>query len=721
MTFLNEILLLGMAAMAVPLILHLIRRRLYQVVPWGAMHLLAAAVSKRTRSFRLEQLLLVAVRMAILGLLAAAMARPALESLGGAAGALRGQRAVAVVVDASYSLEFGGAKDRVRAAAESIAASLDGGDTIAIVAAATTPRVVLPFTSHGAVHERGEFGAALESIQITGSAQLAEAISEARSLLARADAANREIFVISDSQAINWLPDRRAALREILAALHRDPRGARIAWVTSGGDTDAAGASDLHQPFLGGVRLTEGFYAARESIEVRVGVVPRRPIDGGRVTLGVDGVEFATAETGTLDGAEREVIFRPQFETAGSHWLEARLDGVVGRPDTRSFGALVTRERMPVLIVDGAPRAERLKSAVGYLQLALDPYAGRRSVFDVRVARADGLTPSALDGVSVVVLANVRSFEQEIVAALEGFVVAGGGLVVFCGDRVDPDRYNTVLFRDGKGLLPAELLVEPPPAQSDEGRDGAAGIEIPADDRFGALGDDAFRGVRTTRWLRTRLSDSAAESRVLLGLSNGDPLLIERRLGRGRVVLCTTSATDDWSNLPLRPIFLPFIQDLVLSLGSGVSSSRTLAPGEAIELPLSKDLVDSQVTLRLPDGREVRGMAFLRGTTALFEYRDTSVPGLYVATVDGEESEYFAVTAAREESDLTPFDSSDVRSFLRDFDVELVSGADGVEEYLRQQRYGVEIWTPLVALVLTLAILELLLARWIERVRRSTS
>ena len=92
----------------------------------------------------------------------------------------------------------------------------------------------------------------------------------------------------------------------------------------------------------------------------------------------------------------------------------------------------------------------------------------------------------------------------------------------------------------------------------------------------------------------------------------------------------------------------------------------------------------------------------------------------YIGSVVSEDPEHFAVTTTREESDLTALETSEVRRFLGEFGVELVVGVDGVEDFLRQQRYGVEVWKPLVAIVLLLAFFELFLVRWIERGRGST-
>ena len=78
MTFLNAILLFGAAATLIPLIIHLLNRRRFRVVRWGAMQFLDAALQTNRRRIQWQQIALLALRMAIPIFLAVAMARPVL-------------------------------------------------------------------------------------------------------------------------------------------------------------------------------------------------------------------------------------------------------------------------------------------------------------------------------------------------------------------------------------------------------------------------------------------------------------------------------------------------------------------------------------------------------------------------------------------------------------------------------------------------------------------
>src|SRR5258708_28265970 len=81
MTFLNAALIAGMAAVAIPIIIHLFHRSKFKIVPWGAMHLLEAVLRKNTKPLKLEQLILLLIRCSIPVALALCLARPVLPAL----------------------------------------------------------------------------------------------------------------------------------------------------------------------------------------------------------------------------------------------------------------------------------------------------------------------------------------------------------------------------------------------------------------------------------------------------------------------------------------------------------------------------------------------------------------------------------------------------------------------------------------------------------------
>src|SRR5438874_11731540 len=135
MSFLNPIMLAGLAAISVPIIIHLLNRRKFQKVVWAAMRFLKISVEQNQRRMRIEDLILLAVRCLLLALLALALARPAL--LSNTSDRLGQSKATAIILlDNSYSMGVSdGAQtrfDKARRAGGQVLDSLPAGSAAAV-------------------------------------------------------------------------------------------------------------------------------------------------------------------------------------------------------------------------------------------------------------------------------------------------------------------------------------------------------------------------------------------------------------------------------------------------------------------------------------------------------------------------------------------------------------------------------------------------------------
>ena len=81
--------------------------------------------------------------------------------------------------------------------------------------------------------------------------------------------------------------------------------------------------------------------------------------------------------------------------------------------------------------------------------------------------------------------------------------------------------------------------------------------------------------------------EPAADDRVLMSLETGSPLLIERSLGSGRVLLFTSSLSREWNDLPLQPVFVPFVAGIADHLLGGAGFSSEAALGSTLALRAS--------------------------------------------------------------------------------------------------------------------------------------
>jgi hypothetical protein len=258
----------------------------------------------------------------------------------------------------------------------------------------------------------------------------------------------------------------------------------------------------------------------------------------------------------------------------------------------------------------------------------------------------------------VVGLATVGQLPDAKRAALDSFVRRGGGLLIAVGDNVDADRLNRALA----GLLPQELRgatsAAPPGSGEVALRIGRVDHEHPA--LAGISADAKGGGLRQARFHRVfRLSPTAqADRRTLLWYDDGSPALVESRREQGRILLFTSTLDRDWTDLPIRPGYLPLVQQLVryLSRVSLEESRRSVEVGARETVPLPPTL--RQLRLLGPGGGE---QSWSRRKLA--DKRELAIPveapGFYQLSASGLdgvmrplERESFAANVDARESDL---------------------------------------------------------------------
>src|SRR3982751_2888843 len=141
---------LGAAAVSVPIIIHLLNKRKFERVVWGAMRFLNISVEQNQRRLQIEDLLLLLLRCLLLLLLGLALARPTIKSFGGGTGWFGSAKVSAVVLlDNSYSMSAtDGAKSRfelAKDAADQAIASLPTGSSVCVLFASDyTPTGPIP-------------------------------------------------------------------------------------------------------------------------------------------------------------------------------------------------------------------------------------------------------------------------------------------------------------------------------------------------------------------------------------------------------------------------------------------------------------------------------------------------------------------------------------------------------------------------------------------------
>ena len=722
MTFLNFALLGGVAALGIPIIIHLFHKSRFQVVKWGAMHLLETVIRTNQRRIRLEQLILLIIRAAIPAILALVMARPVWKG----AQALLGEAKTSTVVllDNSYSMEASRAGQSnftvARDEATRIVNNLRRGSDVQVILMGEGGSTLLDVPTYD-LPRAGKEISQLEAGY--GAATVPAALGFAAATFEQMHESTRNLVVLTDFQRVSFEAHEDAILGQALDRLKNMPLKPTVTFFDVGQeirDNVAVESLDFSKLMIG----------VGQKFRIRANV--RNYGDANypdlRVYLKVDGKEKTASQLALGPREKGQVLFTHTFDTPGSHVVEITADADTLKADNTFLASVPVRDRLPVLLVNGDPNPEPLKGETDFAEIALQPFsAGRVELADListKVIRPEEINEQTLGQTAVVILANTRKLEENQLRALENFVGNGGGLLVFPGNRVDAKWWNDALWKEGKGLLPAgfgplggEIKEDAPTVSVLAQRYDNPALELFNDPRNGSLADSAIR-----LWFKLQepaVGSGAAPSSVLARLENGDPFLAERAFGEGKVILCSTALDGDWSNLPMRPSYLPLLQRLTVYLASTIYPPRNLDVGRPLVAFLPSTEAGKKALLTLPDGTSVEVPVEKKGDRGVVEYGRTQRPGLYALTASGGRIVHFVVNASRKESDLQKLSEKEVSELAAMHGVNVVRSAAEYDNVENTRRYGTEIWKLLLWSLLGLAFLELLLQQKFARARGS--
>ena len=669
----------GIAAAAAPVIIHIAHRRRLKPIEWGAMRFLQTMLQRRRRSLSIENLLLLIIRILALTCLAFALMRPNFSFTAGSLGGdviSRGAKTAAVLlIDDSVSSGAGRtmpAIDGVKKLALAYLDTLKTGDEVSII-----PLSRLRSPPADPLYDLDAARQQVQELRPTAIGSDMPALVEAGiNQLARHLNPEVEMILVTDGRGDGWKPDDRVRWEDLRRRLSGgkdavDGTRARPHLVLLAPEAEAVDGNVA----VTGMSVDRALIPANRTVEVRIVVAHTgtRPISGTLVRLLVNGRTVAERPLDLKVGDRRELTFSHVFGEPGSYVLEGVIEGArdpLAADDHRAL-AVQVESTVPVLLVEGTTVSSggaggitsALEGSLGLVAAALDPQGDGKDLFSITRIPVGLLGDRALVGQRVAILGDVPALDAAGVAALEHFVVAGGGVLMGVGPQTPVELANRFWARGGDGFLPA--LLRPAADRSPAAHPVVSQIGHQALSAFNA-GGDAWAEVDIRRHLPLDVGPITDVTRILT-LDGGEPLLVERLRGLGRVALLGTTLDGQWSDLPLKPAFVPLIRGLMASLGGVVLPPRNLAPGQRLAWVPPEGSGDANVTAEGPEGLALAlDSGAWEGRRALLS-APLVQPGTYQVRVGTPPSVIrYAVALGAEESALQPLDPSEIRDAFAD-------------------------------------------------------
>ena len=622
MSFLFPLFLFGGALIAAPIVAHLIRRSPKEKMPFSTLMFLSPSEPTVSKKSRLDHIILLILRCLAILLIAFAFARPYLR--GGALPMSDAAPAVVTIiaVDTSASMRRDGVWDAAVRRARDAVADLPSGSPLGLISfdrqARVEARPLVTAGEDGASHrdaviarlgtlEPGFHSSHLDDALIMAGELFDEAVStqddaipfEGRVIVISDFASGMET---EDVQGYEW-PERLQF--EWLAVKPSRAGNAGIELLAG----DRSNLS-LNQPVRVRVRNSDDNIQRQFSLQWKSGL--------GAVTNSI--VIVPAGESRIVSIADPEAS-------------DIVLRGDAADFDDRVFRVAAKREPVTVGYV-GREAAGDVRGQLFYLRQVFAE-GGDVPVVLKTSTDFDGFGIEASRGKLVFVGPDVSGNDQ----AMRDFIRGGGTLVIATGDNVAGAEVAQRVAEDAVQVSPG--------GRTDYLLLGSIDFQHPL---FSAMSEARFSDFTKIHFwkhatIQTR-DDLAEGVSVIARFDNGDPAVVEKRVGDGRLILLGFAWSPDQSQFALSSKFVPTLFSLLELSGSVKLEEPQRFVGDSVT-GSTFDL-EAPVTMTLPDGSTVE----LNDDSERFT---ASMPGIH-QLADRNRTVRIPVNLVQDESDTTPMD-----------------------------------------------------------------
>lgn len=711
MTFLNPLVLFGLIAAAIPVLLHLLNLRRLKTIEFSTLTFLKELQRTKIRRLKLRQILLLVLRTLLIVFIVAAFSRPTLRgSLPTALGEQAKTTAV-VILDDSQSMtandQHGERLKEAQDVALKVLDALKEGDEFCLIK--------LSEVTSGD-HERPtpsrDFSLVRSLIRSVKPSFLHRTIEDGLRYAARFTATsrnyNKELYVISDFQAGSVesagapIPPENLFGPEV-----------RFFFVP-------IGQHNLLNIGITSVSVPNALFEPEKPFTVRIGLenYSDKPVQDHLVSIFLNGERVAQKGIDLPPGKSEETEFSVIARKAGF------IDGTVELEDDdlefdnrRSF-ALYIPEQVRVLLLGRT-------SDLRYILLALSTVqSGGTKDLIVEESSMDRFSTNQLTKTDVVILSNTAQISSGQVERLHTFVEEGGGLILFPGPLLTPETYNRLFataFRTSS-MAGIETIMKSETASPvafdkvDFRHPLFAGMfesePVSGNKSAHQTRQQTLESPAITTWVRYAL---APQSTSVISLSNGAPFLVEQKIGLGKTLLVGVSATMDWSDFPLKGVFVPLLHRSVSYLAQEQSNQPSFLVGEEASVRIPQPVV-GRLSVVDPANQEILLKPSEISTGGTVRFGGTGTPGIYSVRSGGSILQKFVATMDPGESNTRPTkENARERVFKRvgiaSSSVRIVQEPQEIGRLMLESRYGVELWKFCLAAALLLALAEMMVAR----------
>ncbi len=656
--------LAGIAAVGLPLYVHLLRQYRQKPVPFSSLMFFERRTQSSIKHRRLKYLLLFAMRCLFVALLALAFARPYIHSA--AVAHANGGRTMIFAIDNSLSMRQGDRfADAKKAALDQINAmhEIDRGQVLTFGGPA---RLLTDMTQ-----DKQALRAAVTALDPGDDANSYAELSRALRSAAESFKTSIDAHVFTDIQM--------SAMPPGFADLTLD-NGTKL-------EIHAVASAPLPNWTVENVEAPRRVFDTKKVRTLATIAGFNTPDAVRKVTLLAEGKPLATKELKVPANGRATVEFLALDAPYGLTRCEIRIDGADVFPQDDHWLFSVERaDPKPALIV----HADGENMSGLYVKTALE--SSTESAFKLESLPASQSANAEVSKYAFVVLSDPGPLPQKLIEALDKYVQNGGSVLMSLGKNTSRGRHLPVA--DLQVLDIHTVAPDHEPILTVASFDTSYPAFARAQDWGGV---DFFQAVKL------QLPQASPDVRVAAKLSDGSPLLIDRKIGEGHAVVFTSTLDNIANNLPTRAVWLPFLDQMTHEMGGIGTSPGNYRVGSFVDLRTAKEK-NVPVEITGPGNKRLLSLAESSKATT---FQFPSEGFFDIRRANGRE-ELASVNPDRRESDFSII-PAETLELWKNTGITPASGPSGTSTGTTTQDDNAELWWYVLAALAILAVAESLL------------
>jgi hypothetical protein len=654
MSFLNPYLLFGSLALAVPVLIHLVRREKSEIVPFSSLMFLLKVPKRSIRQQKIKNLLLMALRLLILALLVGAFARPYMTQPAKPAVSANANRGIVMMLDNSYSMRYGNNFDKLKSEAQKRIDAMRASDRMAIIAFNDNASLLSRPTS-----DKNQLKAVVDALEPSFSGtKYYEAFSLADRALAEFAGDQKQLIVISDFQRNGWNRSSRESIIgtdvkvETVNLAVQNPNNLGIDSVSVDPSTS------FTRTYSG--RAIARIHNYRKDIPVDVDVVVSlndKEVARKKVTVSAN--SSALAE---FTGFDLQLGF-----SKGRVHIDSNDPLKV---DDDFLFSLERREKLRVLVVDTGKAKQSLYLRQAYTSSPDLP-------FEVTIIPVSNITPEEVAKHEVIVVNDVPRLPDKVRDKMDELRRSGQGQLVILGENSDAGWWGSYQKFPVK---PSQRIF----VAKDRGKPSVALTTYDRNHSIFKPFEKSTRVVLNSAQFFAYMNMEAKPGAVVLAkYEDGSPVIVESSKDDHGMLVFNSTVDSKWNDLPLKPSFLPLFHEMIRYLSRYNDTRGWYALGEGI--PITGGLESAAAAVIDPKGdRQALGQL----TAGQAKFFTPTMPGFHEIRV-GPDTRMVAVNPPSTEGNLDSMPPEDLLASVQRTQAEAQQagffGSEEKEEYARRQ------------------------------------